>query len=194
MKNLLATLLAALFAACFSLGAQAQPVELEGVKFEPTVQVGGAALQLNGVGLRKRLMFKVYAAGLYVPEKSNSGASLLSQKGPRRVSITLLRNVDAETFVGGLNDGLKANHTEAQLEALKSQIDALNETMKGLGEVKKGDVVFFEFTPDAGTRIVVNGQPKGQAIPGAEFFTAVLRVWVGDKPADSDLKRGLLGG
>jgi len=176
-----------------SMVAGAQPVEIEGVKFEPTAQVGGQPLQLNGAGVRTRAIFKVYAAGLYVPQKANSAATLLGQKGPRRVAIHMLRDVSADTFAEALIDGLKANHTEEQLGALKAQIDALQATLKSIGEAKKGNSVYFEFTPDSGTRIVVNGQQKGTAIAGEEFFTAVLRIWIGDKPADSSLKKGLLG-
>lgn len=174
--------------------ATAQTVDVEGVKFEPTAQVGGQALVLNGAGIRTRAIFKVYAAGLYVPQKSNDAVTLIAQKGPRRVSIGMLRSVDAETFAGGLNDGLKNNLSEPQLAALKPQIDTLNANLKALGEAKKGDTILFEFTPDSGTRIVVNGQPKGAAMPGEEFFAAVLRVWIGEKPADGGLKKGMLGG
>ena len=188
MKRTLAALLLA------ALTTLAQAVEVEGVKFDPTVQVGGQPLQLNGAGVRTRVMFKVYAAGLYVPQKSNSPVALLAQKGPRRVAIGMLRNVDADTFVGALNDGLKANLSAEQLAGLKPQIDALNANFKEVGEAKKGDQINFEFTPEAGTRIIVNGQPRGAAIPGENFFEAVLRVWIGDKPVDADLKRGLLGG
>jgi hypothetical protein len=172
----------------------AQPVEREGVKFEPTVQVAGSALQLNGAGVRTRAIFKVYAAGLYVPAKSNSPAALLAQKGPRRLSMTLLRNVDADSFAGSLNEGLRNNHSEAQITAFKPQIDALNAALKAVDEVKKGDVVAIEYLPDSGTRISVNGQQKGANIAGEEFFAAMLRIWLGDKPADADLKKGLLGG
>lgn len=188
MKRILAALLLA------AVTALAQAVEVEGVKFDPTVQVGGQPLQLNGAGVRTRLMFKVYAAGLYVPQKSTSAAALLGQKGPRRVAIGMLRNVDADTFVGALNDGLKANLTAEQLAGFKPQIDALNANFKAVGEAKKGDQINFEFTPEAGTRIIVNGQPQGAAIPGEAFFEAVLRIWIGDKPVDADLKRGMLGG
>jgi hypothetical protein len=188
MKRILAALL--LTAAT----ALAQTVDVEGVKFDPTVQVGGQPLQLNGAGVRTRLMFKVYAAGLYVPQKSNSAAALLGQKGPRRVAIGMLRNVDADTFVGALNDGLKANLSAEQLAGFKPQIDALNANFKAVGEAKKGDQINFEFTPEAGTRIIVNGQPRGAAIPGEAFFEAVLRIWIGDKPVDADLKKGMLGG
>lgn len=174
--------------------AAAQPVDVQGVKFEPTVQLGGSTLQLNGAGLRTRFFVKVYAAGLYVPQKSNSATTLLAQKGPRRVAITMLRDVDAETFANSLNDGLRNNLSEAQLAGLKAQIEALNANLKSIGEAKKGDAIAFEFVPDSGTRIVVNGQAKGAAIAGEDFFAAVLRVWLGDKPADEDLKKGMLGG
>lgn len=174
--------------------AAAQIVDIEGVKFDPSVQVGGQALVLNGAGVRTRAIFKVYAAGLYVPEKSSNPAVLLAQKGPRRVSIGMLRSVDADTFAGALNDGLKNNLTEQQFASLKPQIDVLNANLKAIGEAKKGDTILFEFAPEAGTRIVVNGQPKGAAIPGEEFFSAVLRVWIGEKPVDAGLKKGMLGG
>ena len=95
---------------------------------------------------------------------------------------------------GQRNDGLRNNHTEAQVAAFKPQIDALNAAMKAVEEAKKGDVIHFEYLPDSGTRITVNGQPKGASIPGEEFFTAMLRIWLGEKPADADLKKGLLGG
>lgn len=187
-------LLAAGVLAATSLWAVAQPVEIDGVKFEPTTQVGGTALVLNGAGLRTKAIFKVYAAGLYVPQKSNDAATLLAQKGARRMTITMLRTVDAETFAGALNDGLRDNHTEAQFTALKPQIEALNANLKAVGEAKKGAVILFEFVPGSGTRVTEGGQPRGTVIPGEEFFTAVLRIWIGDKPVDSSLKKGLLGG
>jgi hypothetical protein len=190
MKRVLATLLLS----CIAVAAQAQGLEVEGVKFAPAAQVGGQSLQLNGAGVRTRVFFKVYAAGLYVPQKSNSAPALLAQKGPRRVAIGMLRDVDAETFAGALNEGLKANLSEQQLAGFKAQIDALNANLKAVGEAKKGDQIHFEFTPEAGTRIVVNGQPRGAAIPGEGFFEAVLRIWIGDKPVDADLKKGMLGG
>lgn len=175
-------------------GAQAQPVELEGQKFEPTVQLGGQTLTLNGVGLRKRAIFKVYVNGLYVPQKSTDAAAIINEKGPRRASLRMLRDVDADSFVGAFTDGLKNNLSEAQLAALKPQIDDFTSTMKSIGEAKKGDVINFDYTPDGGTRITVNGQPRGNAIPGHEFYAAVIRIWLGDKPVDDGLKKGLLGG
>ncbi len=194
MNKLMGRLLAALVVTVAAAAVQAQTVDIEGVKLEPTAQVGGAALQLNGAGLRTRAIFKVYVAGLYVPQKSADASALLAQKGPRRISITMLRNVDADSFSGALNDGLRANHTEAQVAAFKSQIDTLNANLKAVGEAKKGDVIHFEYLPDAGTRVTVNGQARGAAIAGEDFFTAVMRIWIGDKPVDADLKKGMTRG
>ena len=151
-------------------------------------------LQLNGAGVRTRAIFDVYVAALYVPQKSSDAAALLAQKGARRMTITMLRNVDADTFAEALNDGLRKNHTEAQLAGWKAQIETLNANFKVAGEAKKKDVIQLEFVPEAGTRVVVNGQPRGTAIPGEDFYTAVLRIWLGDKPVDGNLKKGLLGG
>lgn len=173
--------------------ALAQPVEMEGQKFEPTVQVGGQTLNLNGVGLRRRAIFKVYVAGLYAPQKTTNSATLINDKGPRRVALRMLRDVDAASFIDSFNEGLKNNLSDAQLAALKPQIDALAATLKSIGEAKKGDAISFDYTPDTGTRISVNGQPRGDPIPGAEFFASVLRIWLGDKPVDESLKKGMLG-
>ena len=193
MKGVFARLLAATVVMIAATSADAQPAEIEGVKLEPTAQVGAALLQLNGAGVRTRAIFKVYVAGLYVPQKTGDAGALLAQKGARRIAISMLRSVDAETFASALNDGLRNNHSEAQLAGFKAQIDALNANLKAVGEAKKGDLIHFEFMPEAGTRVTVNGQARGSAIPGEEFFTAVLRVWIGDKPVDGSLKKGLLG-
>ena len=185
----------AAFSVAFAgFGATAQTLDIEGVKLEPTAQVGATALQLNGAGVRIKVFFKVYVAGLYVPQKAGDATRLLAQKGPRRVAITMLRNVDAETFAAALNDGLRDNHTEAQFAAMKPQLDMLNANLKAAGEAKKGDVIHIEFVPGTGTRVTVNGQARGTPIAGEEFFTSVLRIWLGDKPVDGALKRGLLGG
>lgn len=193
MTNWRANLIIGLASLMAVVSIHAQPIEFEGQKFEPTVQVGGQTLQLNGVGLRRRAIFKVYVAGLYVPQKNTNAAAIINDKGARRVALRMLRDVDADSFIDSFNDGLKNNLSEAQFAALKPQIDALTAAMKSIGEAKKGDAINFDYTPDGGTRISVNGQPRGDPIPGADFFAAVLRIWLGEKPADESLKKGMLG-
>ena len=37
------------------------------------------------------------------------------------------------------------------------------------------------------------GQPQGEPVGDDEFFSMVLKIWVGKSPADNDLKNALLG-
>lgn len=184
----------AVWLALAAAGVSAQTVEVEGIKLPVTTQVGPATAVLNGAGLRTRVFFKVYLAALYLPAKTADANAALAQKGNRRMTIHMLRDVDAATFSKALTDGLRDNHTEAQMAAMKAATDALVSNLKIAGEAKKGDVIQFEFTHELGTRLLVNNQPKGTPIAGDEFFSAVLRVWLGEKPADEGLKKGLLGG
>jgi hypothetical protein len=105
----------------------------------------------------------------------------------------MLRDVTAEQMLSGLNDGLKANHTPEQLARLDAQIRQLETIFKTVKTAKSGDVILIDFSADGATHITVNGAAKG-TIPGAEFSRALLRVWIGDNPADADLKKGMLGG
>jgi hypothetical protein len=173
--------------------ANAKAIDVAGVEFQPSVQVGGQLLQLNGAGLRTRAFFNVYAAGLYVREKAHSAAALLAQQGPRLVVIAMLRDVDGKSLSEAVSGGLQANHTESQLAAFATQIALLEANLKAVGEARQGDAIRFEFTPEAGTRILVNGQALGAVIPGGEFFTAILRNWIGDVPVDEGLKQALVG-
>jgi len=43
-----------------------------------------------------------------------------------------------------------------------------------------------------GVTVAVNGEPRGD-VPDAAFARALLRVWLGDHPADAALRRPLLG-
>ena len=46
---------------------------------------------------------------------------------------------------------------------------------------------------DGGTKVALNGEARGM-IPGVAFNNALTRIWLGDKPAEKDLKKAMLGG
>jgi hypothetical protein len=168
-------------------------VEVAGVKFEDRIQVAGGELMLNGAGLRTRAFFKVYAMGLYVPQKRSAPAELLDLKGAKRAHIVLLRDVGADTFAESLIDGLKNNSSDAEYARLKDRAEQFRATILELKEVTKGAVVDLDFLPDSGTRLSVSGQQRGKDIPGEDFYRALLRIWLGEKPVQDDLKQALLG-
>jgi long-chain acyl-CoA synthetase len=146
---------------------------------------------LNGAGIRSKLMFKVYVGALYVPAKAASLEAVLA-KVPRRVQLTLLRDLSADDLVGALVEGLEANNTPAELAAIKAQTDQMVALMKAIGQARTGGVVTIDFV-DSETRLAYAGKSLG-AIAGAPFNGALMRVWLGDKPAQADLKKAMLGG
>ena len=184
-------LVVGLAALAASAGAQ---VVVEGARYDSNIVLGGQPLLLNGVGVRKRLVFDIYVGGLYVPKRAARTEELVSQPGPKRVALRFLRDVEGELFVNSLHVGLKANHTEAELARWQKQVDTLTTTIKTIALARRGDTVYFDYTPTDGTRVSVNGVTRGPLIPGDDFYAAVLRVWLGETPADAGLKKGMLGG
>lgn len=166
--------------------------EVAGVKLDDKTRVGSHELVLNGAGLRKRLFFQVYAIGLYLPQKGTSAAAVLEQKGAKRVAIHMLRDVGADAFTEALAEGIRANHSEAEAKALEPRVQALGAIMAGVKEAKNGMAIALDWNGD--TRLLVNGKPSGQPIAGEDFYRALLRIWIGDKPVQDDLKKALLGG
>jgi hypothetical protein len=164
--------------------------EVAGVKIDERANVGNADLVLSGAGLRKRVFFQVYAIGLYVQDRK---ADPVAQPGPKRVHIHMLRDVGAEQFTEALADGIKANHTEAEAKALEPRVQQLGAIMAGVKEAKSGMAIALDWTGRE-TVVAIDGKPAGEPIPGEDFYRALLRIWLGDKPVQEDLKKALLGG
>jgi hypothetical protein len=177
------------FLLSFSIAFPAFAAEVAGVNFPDTDQ----QLVLNGAGLRKRAFFQVYAIGLYLGEKKAAAADAVGAAGPKRVAIHMLRNVDAQTFTGALADGIRDNHGEAEAKALEPRVKQLGAIMAEVGEAKEGMRITLEWVPAAGTVLAVNGKPAGSPIAGEDFYRALLRIWLGENPVQSDLKKALLG-
>lgn len=176
-----------------ALGVQA--AEVGGVKLEDKLRLSpnGPELVLNGAGIRTRVFFKVYVGGLYLTEKKGAAADVLALAGPKRVSMTMLRDLTAQQLSEALAEGMRNNASAAEQDALKARINELLGIMNALGEAKTGDTVLLDFLPDSGTRVVVNGQPRGKPIAGEDFYRALLKIWLGERPVDEDLKKGMLG-
>ena len=180
---------------CF-LSFPLQAAELEGVTLEDRVRVDGQELQLNGIALRTRMVFfKVYVAGLYLPERTTTVPAVLAAKGAKRIHLTMVRDANSEQFVESILTGLRLNHSEAELEAIKVQTDELMAMIRKAAFAPKGTSIVLDYAPsDGGTTLFVDGKPAGAPMAGEEFFRVLLRIWLGENPAQEDLKRALLGG
>ena len=182
-----------LFTISFLLIPAAQGADVAGVKIDDKTRVGSSELVLNGAGLRKRFFLQVYAIGLYLPRKAGNATGAINTEGPKRASIHMLRDVGAAQFTDALAEGIRENHTEAEAKALEPRVQALAAIMAEVKEAKKGMVITLDWT-GAATQLGIDGKPAGKPIEGADFYRALLRIWLGDKPVQEDLKKALLGG
>jgi len=177
------------------LSQAAAAAELEGVKLPGTARVveGGADLVLNGAGVRTRFFFRVYVGALYLGRKTPEANAVINDPGAKRIALHMLRELSAEQFVSALEEGLKKNHSAEQLAKLDASVKQLRAIFDAVKVAKESDSIYIDSLPGTGTRITVNGAVKG-TIAGEEFNRALLRIWFGENPADSDLKKGMLGG
>jgi hypothetical protein len=170
-------------------------VTIAGINVPDKAQVAGKTLVLNGAGIRTKLFHKVYVMGLYVPadKKSQSPNDLVVVDGPRLIVITMVRNVDAKTFIEALKDGLEDNNSKDTLATLKPQIDQLEKYMLQAGQAKIGNVIKLEYNPAVGTNIYMNSKKLGTIDGGTDFYSALLKIWLGKESVDGDLKISLEG-
>eukprot|EP01034_Spumella_vulgaris_P008077 gene8077-10279_t len=124
--------------------------DVAGVKFDDTITVNGATLKLNGAGLRTKVIFKVYALGLYLPEKKSTVAEILAAEGPRRVKIVVLRELTSEEFGKAFMSGLNDNTDQAERAKLVPQTKQFGEMFAMFPALKKGDVLTVDWIPGTG--------------------------------------------
>lgn len=189
MLLLLSTLLAAPLPALVPTVQADSSRTMNGVTLPYTITAGGQALHLNGAALRKKAIFKVYVAALYVATTSNNADAILAEDAPRQLEMHFLRDVDKGKICDAWADGLKDNTPDAS-EDVKAQFTELCSMMS---DIKKAQAFIFTYVPGEGTTVSVAGEVKGK-IGDKAFSDAMLRTWIGPKPGPGDgFKKNLLG-
>jgi hypothetical protein len=185
------TVLAATLA--LPLATPAQTTDVAGVKFANSLQVGSTRLQLNGAGVRYKVVFKVYAAGLYLADKAATPEAVLAATGPRHLQIVMLREIDANELGKLFTRGMEQNAAREEFSKSIAGIMRMSEIFSAHKKLTPGESFAVEWVPGTGTVILVNGKPEGQPIKEPEFYTALMKIWLGKSPADAQLKEALLG-
>ena len=183
-----------LLACCLVPATAGAQTNVAGVKFEEAADLRGSKLVLNGAGVRYKGPFKVYAAGLYVGKKTSEPGELLSQPGAKRISVTMLRDIDAaelgKLFIRGVEDNMT---DKAAMSKLIPGLMRMSQVFTDHKNLKSGENFSVDWIPGTGTVIYVRGVQQGEPFKEAEFFNALLRIWIGPVPADWRLKEHLLG-
>lgn len=173
--------------------AQGAGVELAGVRYAPTAQVGGTTLQLNGAGIRYKFVVKVYTAGLYLVNKAATPEQVLQQPGPKRIQVVMLRDIDANELGRLFTRGMEENASKEDFSKSIPGTIAMADIFSARKKLAAGEMFSVDWVPGQGASVLVNGKPLGPVIKEPEFFSAMLRIWLGAHPADHALKEALLG-
>lgn len=173
--------------------ALAATVEAAGVKFEDAIDQRGAKLLLNGTGVRYKAIFKVYSAGLYLPKKVTTPEEALAMTGPKRISITMLRDIDSTELGKLFTRGVEDNAPKTEMSKLIPGLLRMGQIFSDQKKLVTGDSFTFEWVPGTGGVLTVKGKAQGEPFKEPEFYIALLRIWLGPNPADWKLKDSLLG-
>jgi Chalcone isomerase-like len=174
---------------CLAASLPALGKEVAGVAVADTATVEGKTLNLNGAGLRKKIVFKVYVGGLYLETPSKDAATVISSDQVKRMQLSVLRSLSTKQVTEAIEEGFEKN-SKAQMGALKPRLEKLK-TM--IPNVENGDQILLTYVPGRGTVVSAKGAEKG-VIEGKDFADALFAVWLGPNPVQEDLKKALLGG
>lgn len=173
----------------FSMESFAQKT-LEGVTLPATLSKGKTTLVLNGAGVREKYFKGLYVGGLYLKEKSTDASKILNSNEPVGVRIQVISSlVSSKKMEESIREGFQKS-TSGNTGQIKDKV----ENFIGLfrEEIKVGDVFDIVYQPSDGVRIFKNNKDKG-TIQGQDFRNALFGIWIGNKPADDDLKSSMLG-
>lgn len=170
-----------------------QARELAGITLPEQVRIHSAdtPLTLNGAGLRRRLFVTIYVGALYLPQPARDADAVFAMPGAKRFSMHFVhKEITADKLVPVWNTGFERNLPAEKFRALRPRIANFNGLFPTL---RKGDRVDIDILPGRGVQVSINGTLRGK-VSGDDFSRALLRIWLGEYPADAALKHALLGG
>ncbi len=183
-----------LLTTALALGAWAHAaVEVAGVKLEETITVAGTKLQLNGAGIRYKGPFKVYVGDLYTTQKVKSLDELIAAPGPKRLSMTFLREINSGDFGKLLTRGIEDNVHKGEISKIVPGMIKMGDIFAANKSFVPGDVCALEWDPAKGLTIWAKGKVQAEPFQDPAFFRALMSIWFGSSPADWKLKDAMLG-
>ena len=191
MKSI-AMILSVGLAAFGAAGVSAQAV-VAGVRYAETADLHGGKLRLNGAGVRYKAVFKVYTAGLYLSRKAATAEEALAATGAKRMNVTMLRDIDSSELGKMFSRGIEDNMDKSRFSRLIPGVIRMSQIFSDVKKLSAGDNFLIDWVPGTGTVITIKGVPQGEPFKEPEFYSALLRLWLGPNPADWKLKDALLG-
>jgi len=162
--------------------------EVAGVKLPDTLEIAGQQLQLNGYGIRKKYFFKIYVGSLYTAQKATTTAQVVDGAGGKLLRMNFLYSkVEKEKIVGGFAEGIKKNSPELINDPAVVKFLGLFDA-----DFIEKDQVDLAISADNNVSVIHNGRQLG-TIQSENLGKAILLIYLGQDPADDDMKDGMLG-
>jgi hypothetical protein len=178
-----------LFIALTAMFTSAQKT-VGGVKVDAKLAVEGQNLSLNGAGVREKMFMDMYVGSLYTTKKSSDGNAIAAANEAMAIKLNIVSGmITSDKMISAINEGFE-NSTGGKTTTLKTKIDKFKSFFKD--KINKKDVFVIVYVPGEGVSVIKNGTKKG-TIDGLDFKKALFGIWLGNKPADDDLKAGMLG-
>jgi hypothetical protein len=173
-----------------TLNTAVAQTEVGDVTLDNTLNFGNTELVLNGAGIRKKAMvLSLYSGGLYLTKKSKDAASIINADETMAIRLVITSSfVSSEAMQGAVNEGFEAStgeNTAPIASEIKKFISFFNE------EIVEKDM--FDITYQGTGVVVYKNKKELGTIEGMDFKKALFGIWLGDDPADSKLKKGMLG-
>jgi hypothetical protein len=149
--------------------------------------IGGKSLLLNGAGIRKKLFIKIYIGALYLPSKVKSAEVALASGYPGVIKMHFLYSkLEPQKIVETFAEGLKSNSPELSADKTQKFLSLFTYPLS------KDDVMDLVITDKNNVEVIYNGKKAGSAVSDG-LGTAVMKIFLGNNPADKDMKAKMLG-
>lgn len=165
-------------------------VDIEGVMVPKIKTIAQKDLHLNGAGIREKMWIDLYVGALFLEKSNHNADAIITMDKAMAIDLTIISSlITSEKMVDAVNEGFKYS-TNGHPEKFEQEITELLNVFKT--PISKGDHYSFVYIPNKGTEIIKNST-LAIVIPGLEFKQALFGIWLCSKPADKNLKKGLLG-
>lgn len=163
--------------------------EVSGVSIPDSITPQGENLQLNGAGIRSKFFIDLYVGSLFTHEKMNQGNDVINSDEAVAIRLNITSNmITSEKMIKAMQEGFDLV-TEGKEYNLDTKITAFIDTFAD--PIKKGDQFTLLSVPGEGLINYKNGEFMS-ITSGEDFRKAVIAIWLGDEPTDSDLKEDML--
>lgn len=164
--------------------------KVAGVNYPSTFKTENTTLVLNGAGIRSMWFIDLYTAGVYISKKSSEANEIINCDCIQAFRIVITSSlVTTDKFNAAIDEALNKSMNN-NTSSIAKEIEQLK-TALGTG-LKVNDEFLLVYNPSEGLKVYKNKEYR-DTIKGLNFKKETMKIWLGEKCINDDLKEDLLG-